>query len=110
MNIKKILLLSATLVLTSTAFAKTKAKSVEWTKEDRAKMAEMHTKMADCLKSDKDINECHKEMRDSCSEMGVNCPMMGKDKGMMMKHSKGKAKAAADDPSTTGEEGQKQHP
>ncbi len=112
MNIKKILLLSATLILTSTAFAKDKAKTMEMSKEDRAKMAEMHSKMADCLKSDKEMSECHKEWKDSCKDMGNSCQMMmGKDKGM--KHSKGKAKGmdhGTDDPSTTGEEGQKQHP
>ena len=35
-------------------------------KEDRAKMAEMHQKMADCLKSDKPMDECKKEMHKSC--------------------------------------------
>lgn len=110
MNLKKILLLSATLILSSTAFAAPKGKMKEMSKEDRAKMAEMHTKMADCLKSDKDMSECHKEMKDHCNEMGDQCMMMmmGKDK---MKHYKGKKKGAAgSDPSISNEEGEKQHP
>lgn len=107
MNMKKILLLSATLILTSTAFAKDKSRMKEMSKEDRAKMAEMHTKMAECLKSDKDMSECHKEMKDHCKEMGDQCyMMMGKDK---MKH-KGKGKGTSNDPSISNEEGEKQHP
>lgn len=110
MNVKKILLLSATLILTSTAFAGTKGKMREMSKEDRAKMAEMHTKMADCLKSDKSMSECHREMKDHCKDMGGDqCyMMMGKDK---MKYNKGKNKGTSgNDPSISNEEGEKQHP
>jgi len=57
-------------------------------KEERKQMAEMHTKMAACLESDKPMNECHDEMMTSCkSMMGKSgCPMMGEMghmKGMM---------------------------
>lgn len=55
-------------------------------KADRQKMAEMHTKMATCLESDKAISDCHGEMMKSCKElMGKSaCPMMGE-----MGHMKG---------------------
>lgn len=108
MNIKKILLLSATLVLTSSAFAKDKAMPMTMTKEERTKMADAHSKMADCLRSDKEMSECHKEMMDSCKEMGDKCPMMmmGKDKGM--KRHKGKMmNESANSPDDAGK---KQHP
>lgn len=48
----------------------------EPTKEQRAKMAGLHEKMAACLKTDKPVRDCHKEMMDSCHEMGKDCPMM----------------------------------
>ncbi len=78
MNVKKFLLLSATLALTSTSFAKEKAKSAELSKDERNQMAEMHSKMADCLKSDKVMSECHSEMMKSCKEMGNKCEMQMK--------------------------------
>jgi hypothetical protein len=55
------------------------------TKEDRQKMAEMHSKMADCLKSDKPMGDCQSEMMKSCKSMmgKEGCPMMGQMKGMM---------------------------
>ena len=54
-------------------------------KEDRQKMAEMHTKMAACLKSDKPMSDCQKDMMSNCKEMmgKGGCPMMGQMKGMM---------------------------
>ncbi len=58
------------------------------TKEDRQKMAEIHTKMATCLKSDKPMSDCQSEMMKSCKDMmgKSGCPMMdgmGQMKGMM---------------------------
>jgi len=51
----------------------------EMTKEQRQQMAEMHQKMADCLKSDKPLSECRSEMMKACHDkMGAEgCPMMG---------------------------------
>lgn len=46
-------------------------------KEDRQKMADMHMKMADCLKSDKPMKDCKAEMKKECKSMGKECPMMG---------------------------------
>ncbi|MGE3759937.1 MAG: hypothetical protein AB7H97_19375 [Pseudobdellovibrionaceae bacterium] len=53
-------------------------------KEDRQKMADMHTRMAECLKSDKPMRECHSEMMKGCRGMmgKEGCPMMGR-RGMM---------------------------
>jgi hypothetical protein len=58
--------------------------------ERHKKMADMHTKMAACLESEKAPAVCRQEMIDSCSsDFGGNCPMMGmgkrggRGKGMM---------------------------
>lgn len=53
-------------------------------KEDRQKMADMHSKMAACLKSDKPMSECQKDMMNSCRQMmgKDGCPMMGHMRGM----------------------------
>jgi hypothetical protein len=58
--------------------------------ERHKKLAEMHTKMATCLESDKTPAACRQEMIDSCSsDFAGRCPMMGmgkrggKGKGMM---------------------------
>jgi hypothetical protein len=47
--------------------------------ETRAKMAEVHERMAACLRSDKAIAECRAEMHAGCmATMGAEgCPMMG---------------------------------
>lgn len=64
----------------------------EPSKEDRAKMADLHDKMAACLRSDKPMKDCKDEMHKSCESMGDSCPMhAGHGKKMMMKH-KGKHK------------------
>lgn len=62
-------------------------------KEQRTKMAEMHTQMAACLNSDKDIRDCHSQMKASCDQQGMGdmCGMgmgmgMGRGHGGMMKH------------------------
>lgn len=61
------------------------AADTKFTKEDRQKMADMHTKMAECLKSDKSMSDCQSEMMKSCKGMmgKEGCPMMGHMKGMM---------------------------
>ncbi len=53
------------------------------TKEQREKMAQLHEKMAACLRTDKPVHECHEEMMKACQEqMGQDgCPMMN-GKGM----------------------------
>jgi hypothetical protein len=54
-------------------------KMPEPTKEQRQKMADLHEKMAKCLKSDSSMADCHKEMMQGCKDtMGKDgCPMMG---------------------------------
>lgn len=50
----------------------------EPTKEERQAMVDMHTKMAECLKTEKPMADCHKEMVDSCPMAKEGqCPMMG---------------------------------
>lgn len=56
--------------------------------ERHKKLADIHTKMAICLESDKTHTACRQEMIDSCSnDFAGSCPMMGmggsKGKGMM---------------------------
>jgi hypothetical protein len=57
-------------------------------KEMREKMAAVHQKMADCLRSDKAVAECHSEMQKSCTTMmgEEGCPMMGQMMGTGMKN------------------------
>lgn len=54
----------------------------EMTTEQRGKMADLHEKMASCLRSDKPIKDCFKEMKQGCKDtMGKGgCPMMGHGK------------------------------
>ena len=96
MNFKKIFIVAAALAFTTSTFAKDdmwNESYMNMTKEDRTKMADMHTKMADCLKSDKEMKECKQVWMDSCKEMGDKCGMMSKHhKGM--KGKKGKDKSA----------------
>jgi hypothetical protein len=57
------------------------------TQEQRAKMAEMHRQMADCLASDRPMDECRAQMQAGCAQPGMmgdaSCgamhggPMMG---------------------------------
>lgn len=58
--------------------------------ENHKKAAEMHSKMATCLASDKTLEECREAMSASCgTTFGANCPMgggmrgQGKGRGMM---------------------------
>jgi len=55
------------------------------TAEQRQKMADIHQKMADCLRSDRPIAECRSEMATACHDMlGAGaCPMMGQGRGGM---------------------------
>lgn len=48
-------------------------------KEMRDKMAEVHDKMATCLRSEKAFVDCRAEMQQSCKTMmgEQGCPMMG---------------------------------
>ena len=70
----------------STSFAA----SAEVSKEGRQKMAGMHAKMADCMKSDKPMADCQSDMMKSCQDMmgKSGCPMKGMmgGPGMMMNH------------------------
>lgn len=52
-------------LITTAAFA---GQDKKMTKEERAKAAEKHEKMAACLRSDKPMNECHKEMKGCCGK------------------------------------------
>lgn len=79
-----------TIIITTLIFAASFsfAADTQVSKEDRQKMAAMHTKMAACLESDKSMSECQGEMMESCKEMmgQSGCPMMGEMghmKGMM---------------------------
>jgi hypothetical protein len=55
------------------------------TAEQRQQMADIHQKMADCLRSDRPIAECRKEMATACHDtLGATaCPMMGQGAGGM---------------------------
>jgi hypothetical protein len=63
------------------------------TPEMKKDVAEMHQKMADCMKTDKSMEECRKDVMTNCpvaEAMGGHCPLMdgmkgmkGKKKGMM---------------------------
>lgn len=49
--------------------------------EQHAKIAELHTQMAACLKSDKAPADCRTEMIATCSNsLGDRCPMLGGNK------------------------------
>lgn len=71
----------------------------EPTKEERTAMSAMHTKMAECLKTEKPMADCHKEMMDSCPMAKEGkCPMMahghGHDQHPPMKKDKAKTDKA----------------
>jgi hypothetical protein len=57
-------------------------------KDDRAKLAEIHDKMANCLRSDKSMKDCHEEMKASC-DADQNCKaMMAHKMERKMEHKK----------------------
>jgi len=55
------------------------------TPEVRQQMADVHQKMAECLRSDRPIAECRTEMTKSCQGLvgQASCPMMGAGAGGM---------------------------
>jgi hypothetical protein len=79
-----------TITITALIFSTTIsfAADTKISKKDRQKMAEIHTKMATCLQSDKSMSDCQNEMMKSCKGImeKSRCPMMemGHMKGMMM--------------------------
>ncbi|HAR43736.1 MAG TPA: hypothetical protein DCS07_14065 [Bdellovibrionales bacterium] len=86
---KYILVLSAALMMSSVSFGGDKMGKMHPspTPEMRQKMAEMHQKMSECLKSDKPVAECREQMMKDCPAAGMEgCPMMGKGGMKGMKH------------------------
>ena len=63
-------------------------KPPEFTTEQRQKMADLHEKMASCLRSDRPMSECHQEMMKGRKDaVGKDsCPMMGGKMGHGMHH------------------------
>ena len=54
--------------------------TMEFTASQRQSMANIHEKMAACLRSERPLSACHQEMMTACKgESG--CPMMGGMKG-----------------------------
>lgn len=88
-------------------------KMPELTKEERTKradmmgkMAEVHKKMAECLRSDKPMAECHEQMKKECpmAKEG-HCPMMDEMHGMEGMHHRmhgkgGMSKESGSEPET----------
>lgn len=66
-------------------------KMPELSKEERQSRAEMHEKMAECLRSDKPMKECHDQMMKDCpmAKEG-HCPMMEGMHHKMRGHMHGK--------------------
>jgi hypothetical protein len=63
---------------TSSSKSSDKSKGMsEMTKDQRQKMADLHNKMADCLKSDRPLSECRQEMAKGCQDSfgKEGCPM-----------------------------------
>lgn len=89
------ILLSLTATL---ALAAPPSTNVEITPEQRKQMADMHTKAAACLNSNKSMQECREEMMKNCPMVkDGHCPMMGMGMSPMM----GKGAAPAPQPKTT---------
>ncbi len=84
-----ITLMIAALMSSSLALAADKSEKTKETKRDRnswmsmsaetrRQMADMHQKMAECLKSDKSLSECRDNMMANCPMMkDGQCPMKG---------------------------------
>jgi hypothetical protein len=90
-----VVLVCAVAAFTLPAFAQDKAGTSaemmtppELTAEQRQKMADIHEKMAACLRSDRPLSECRQETMQHCQAlMGQEgCPMMGGMMGSGMKH------------------------
>lgn len=90
------IVLALSLCFSGFASADHHGKMPEPTKEERAAMAEMHTKMAECLKTEKAVSDCHKEMMDACpmAKEGKKCPMMAMHHGGHHRMKKDKANKA----------------
>jgi hypothetical protein len=73
-NMKKLLPLLFVFGTMAPAFAN-HPEMKDLSKDDRAKLAEVHEKMASCLRSDKPMKDCHDEMKKSCDE-DKNCKDM----------------------------------
>ena len=72
-------LLGALVFVAGGAFAATSAAQAEWpTHAQREKMAQIHERMAACLRSDRPFAECRQEMMRACrTEFGYRgCRMM----------------------------------
>ena len=72
-------LLGALVVAAGGAVAATSAAKAEWpTHAQREKMAQIHERMASCLRSDRSFAECRQEMMRAChAELGTGgCRMM----------------------------------
>ena len=73
------------LCLSSIALAQAPAPAAP-SKEMREHMAQLHEKMAVCLRSDRSVGDCRAEMHQECMSMGAGaCGMMGPHGGGMMK-------------------------
>ena len=88
--LRRFVSISALALLAGTAGAADPKSTSDPSPEQRQKMAAVHQKMADCLKSNRPMNECREEMRKGCHDtMGEQgCPMMesmggGMGPGMM---------------------------
>jgi hypothetical protein len=77
--------LIAALALASPALADDQSQPAAPSTEQRQRMAEVHQKRADCLKSSRPIAECRAEMHQACRGMmgEAACPMMGQGGGGM---------------------------
>ena len=77
--------LGVAVLCASPAWAAPPPASTAPSQEMREKMAQVHEKMAACLRSDKTIAECHREMKANCrAELGDRgCGMMQR-RGMGM--------------------------
>ncbi len=76
------------------------------TAEQRQKMADLHEKMATCLRSDRAFPECRQEMMKNCgTTMGkAGCPMMGSGMGPGMGPGQGRGRRFMMDQKTTTKE------
>lgn len=73
-------------IVTAQAETAPPAQSRQTMAERHKKAAEMHSKMAACLASDKAVEQCREEMAANCgTTFGANCPMGGGIRG----HGKG---------------------
>jgi hypothetical protein len=108
---KRTILITVSLTLVSLASygadASKKPMSMD-TPEMRQKIAGMHQKMADCLRSDKPMATCKSEMMKECHES------MGKEGCGMMKdmhgHGMGKDMGAGSSDETSSDDHKKHHP